>query len=444
MLRRIKMLFFTLLISFSIMVPIYSKEVREISDERAIILVNYLQYSLAQIITNPNNRIIASHEFEKLELINDSTLKDMDIIQAKTDMQKSLSALKINGDEREYIEIIAARERENAIYSIFSSAGSVFVPGQNPILSIAYASINAGLNYAGSIKRAKDAEFDNRFKNWEDLKRIIDDTRINLHDKTAKAFAYRNDTSLLVSTTHMTDFTDALAIEDLASREHTLSELKPNLEMFPPFWFALGYFNYRRIINKKPPIYVVKKENYKQHKNGKYEEAIESYNKYNEILSDEKILIYDEIASQVYLSLIDIYIAIDVKTYKKEINQCLNKIYSQIDSAPVAAKKQLRYSVGKIYEMLGESEKSKKEFVILNGYGDKNWENTEKNLIEIVNGTYKEYSYNEIPAKNNIEESKNENNKTILLGVLIIGSAVFIFSIIIIFIYFIFIKKKEF
>lgn len=123
MLRRIKMLFFTLLISFSIMVPIYSKEVREISDERAIILVNYLQYSLAQIITNPNNRIIASHEFEKLELINDSTLKDMDIIQAKTDMQKSLSALKINGDEREYIEIIAARERENAIYSIFSSAG---------------------------------------------------------------------------------------------------------------------------------------------------------------------------------------------------------------------------------------------------------------------------------------------------------------------------------
>ena len=405
------------------MVPIYSKEVREISDERAIILVNYLQYSLAQIITNPNNRIIASHEFEKLELINDSTLKDMDIIQAKTDMQKSLSALKINGDEREYIEIIAARERENAIYSIFSSAGSVFVPGQNPILSIAYASINAGLNYAGSIKRAKDAEFDNRFKNWEDLKRIIDDTRINLHDKTAKAFAYRNDTSLLVSTTHMTDFTDALAIEDLASREHTLSELKPNLEMFPPFWFALGYT---------------------QHKNGKYEEAIESYNKYNEILSDEKILIYDEIASQVYLSLIDIYIAIDVKTYKKEINQCLNKIYSQIDSAPVAAKKQLRYSVGKIYEMLGESEKSKKEFVILNGYGDKNWENTEKNLIEIVNGTYKEYSYNEIPAKNNIEESKNENNKTILLGVLIIGSAVFIFSIIIIFIYFIFIKKKEF
>lgn len=423
MLRRIKMLFFTLLISFSIMVPIYSKEVREISDERAIILVNYLQYSLAQIITNPNNRIIASHEFEKLELINDSTLKDMDIIQAKTDMQKSLSALKINGDEREYIEIIAARERENAIYSIFSSAGSVFVPGQNPILSIAYASINAGLNYAGSIKRAKDAEFDNRFKNLEDLKRIIDDTRINLHDKTAKAFAYRNDTSLLVSTTHMTDFTDALAIEDLASREHTLSELKPNLEMFPPFWFALGYT---------------------QHKNGKYEEAIESYNKYNEILSDEKILIYDEIASQVYLSLIDIYIAIDVKTYKKEINQCLNKIYSQIDSAPVAAKKQLRYSVGKIYEMLGESEKSKKEFVILNGYGDKNWENTEKNLIEIVNGTYKEYSYNEIPAKNNIEESKNENNKTILLGVLIIGSAVFIFSIIIIFIYFIFIKKKEF
>lgn len=347
----------------------------------------------------------------------------MDIIQAKIDMQKSLSALKINGDEREYIEIIAARERENAIYSIFSSAGSVFVPGQNPILSIAYASINAGLNYAGSIKRAKDAEFDNRIKNWEDLKRDIDDARINLHDKTAKAFAYRNDTSLLVSTTHMTDFTDALAIEDLASREHTLSELKPNLEMFPPFWFALGYT---------------------QHKNGKYEEAIESYNKYNEILSDEKILIYDEIASQVYLSLIDIYIAIDAKTYKKEINQCLNKIYSQIDSAPVAAKKQLRYSVGKIYEMLGESEKSKKEFVILNGYGDKNWENTEKNLIEIVNGTYKEYSYNEIPAKNNIEESKNENNKTILLGVLIIGSAVFIFSIIIIFIYFIFIKKKEF
>lgn len=34
------------------------------------------------------------------------------------------------------------------------------------------------------------------------------------------------------------------------------------------FWFALGYFNYRRIINKKSPIYVVKKENYKVKQDG--------------------------------------------------------------------------------------------------------------------------------------------------------------------------------
>lgn len=34
------------------------------------------------------------------------------------------------------------------------------------------------------------------------------------------------------------------------------------------FWFVLGYFNYRRIINKKPPIYVVKKENYKVKQGG--------------------------------------------------------------------------------------------------------------------------------------------------------------------------------
>lgn len=146
----------------------------------------------------------------------------------------------------------------------------------------------------------------------------------------------------------------------------------------------------------------------------------------------------------MYLSLIDAYLAIDAKVYRKEIDSYLSKISDQIECAPLNSKKQLRYSLGKIYEMLGESDKSKNEFKILDGFGDKNWINTEKNLIEIINGSYKEYSYNEIPAKNNIEESKNENNKTILLGVLIIGSAVFIFSIIIIFVYFIFIKKKEF
>lgn len=34
------------------------------------------------------------------------------------------------------------------------------------------------------------------------------------------------------------------------------------------FWFILGYFNFQKIINKKNPIYVVKKETYKTKQNG--------------------------------------------------------------------------------------------------------------------------------------------------------------------------------
>ena len=231
------------IITLLLILPIYAKETKDISDERAIILINYLNYSLSQIITNPDNRLIANHEFEKLDSINSSIIKDENIIKARTKLQKAVSEVKLNADEREYAEILAARARENAIFNIFSSAGSVFVPGQNPVLSIVYASMNAGLNYAGAIKRANDEEFNNKFKDWKQLKYIIDDVRIDLGELTALAFSYRDDTIQLIDQALMDDFTKVLLEEDLKTRENNLKALEPNMKMFPPFWFAYGYTN---------------------------------------------------------------------------------------------------------------------------------------------------------------------------------------------------------
>ena len=95
---------------------LFGKEIHEISDERAIILVNYLQYSLTQIREHPDNKIVADHELNYIiDNINPSTLKDSFIIDAYTNMSKSLSSLELTANERKHSEMLAARERKNAI-----------------------------------------------------------------------------------------------------------------------------------------------------------------------------------------------------------------------------------------------------------------------------------------------------------------------------------------
>lgn len=384
----------------------FAKEVQDISDKRAIILVNYLQYSLAQIKEHPDNKIVANHEFDLIiNNINTSTLKDPYIIDAYSNMLKSLTSLKLTANEKKYAEVLAARERKNAIYNIFNSAGSIFVPGQNPLLSLAYASVNAGLNYAGAIKQAEALKEDNDFRISQDLLIAVDDARIDLYDKTARSFSFRDDTNLLISESLMESFAKALSIDATETREHTLQMLDESFEMFPPYWFALGYT---------------------KHKNGKYEEALKSYEKYDAILNDEMVLNYDEISSQVYLSMIDIFIKLDREKYNTSINECINKINAQIKKAPTDSQKQLVYALACVYKMMGDEKKSNAEFSILSKYGDENWTNTTKTLEYILSGNLSEILNGSI-EETKIDETKSKVTKKDLLIAIIL---VIVFNII--------------
>lgn len=384
----------------------FAKEVQDISDKRAIILVNYLQYSLAQIKEHPDNKIVANHEFDLIiNNINTSTLKDPYIIDAYSNMLKSLTSLKLTANEKKYAEVLAARERKNAIYNIFNSAGSVFVPGQNPLLSLAYASVNAGLNYAGAIKQAEASKEDNDFRISQDLLIAVDDARIDLYDKTARSFSFRDDTNLLISESLMESFAKALSIDATETREHTLQMLDESFEMFPPYWFALGYT---------------------KHKNGKYEEALKSYEKYDAILNDEMVLNYDEISSQVYLSMIDIFIKLDREKYNTSINECINKINTQIKKAPTDSQKQLVYALACVYKMIGDEKKSNVEFSMLAKYGDENWTNTTKSLEYVLSGNLSEVLNGNI-EETKIDETKSKVTKKDLLIALIL---VIVFNII--------------
>lgn len=384
----------------------FAKEVQDISDKRAIILVNYLQYSLAQIKEHPDNKIVANHEFDLIiNNINTSTLKDPYIIDAYSNMLKSLTSLKLTANEKKYAEVLAARERKNAIYNIFNSAGSVFVPGQNPLLSLAYASVNAGLNYAGAIKQAEASKEDDDFRISQDLLIAVDDARIDLHDKTARSFSFRDDTNLLISESLMESFAKALSIDATETREHTLQMLDESFEMFPPYWFALGYT---------------------KHKNGKYEEALKSYEKYDAILNDEMVLNYDEISSQVYLSMIDIFIKLDREKYNTSINECINKINTQIKKAPTDSQKQLVYALACVYKMIGDEKKSNVEFSMLAKYGDENWTNTTKSLEYVLSGNLSEVLNGNI-EETKIDETKSKVTKKDLLIALIL---VIVFNII--------------
>ena len=102
----------------------FAQNLRSISDQRAIMLMNYLQYSLSQVKKNPN-KIVAEHEFDSIiNNINQTALKDENIIAAYKDILMTMRDIKLLDNEKKHAEEMAERERKQAIYSIFSSPGS--------------------------------------------------------------------------------------------------------------------------------------------------------------------------------------------------------------------------------------------------------------------------------------------------------------------------------
>lgn len=314
----------------------WTQNARSISDERAIMLINYLQYSLAQVSVN-HSAIVAENEFSTLiNSINPTGIKDEDIIRAYQEVQNKLTDLKILDNQKKHAQEMAEREKKNAITQIFKSPGSIFIPGSNPAIAIAYATISAGLNYAGARAQINSTKLEKEFEIKQGQIRTIDSMRSDIYNTAANVFKTRDDTNYLITDRGMKSFVEDINHDDAKTRKTRLESQKNNLKMFPPFWYALGYA---------------------QQETGNYEDALKSYEQYESMLTRESILKYDDMLCQIQFSKINIYVKQGYEYPSKAIQNCINVILQQIDKADTSdLKAQQIFALAITYRSLGDTE----------------------------------------------------------------------------------------
>ena len=341
-----------LLAALAFAAPSFAQKARPISDQRAIILMNYLQYSLSQVRQN-QSLLVASNEFDAIiNNINPTTLKDDQIIEAYNGILSTMTELKLLDNKRKHAEEMAERERKAAITSILSSPGSIFVPGQNPALSIAYAALSAGLNYAGARAQINDKKLETEFQIAQDTLKTIDNERRELYTRGAKVFRTRNDTNDLIPENTMDAFIKAVNNDDASTRKVQLESQRTNLALFPPYWYALGYVQQELEL---------------------YKEALDSYSRYEALLQHESVLRFDEMLCQIQFAKIDIYKLQKKALASKEIQAAIQTVKNEIPKATPEKQAQQKFALAIMYRSFGDNDSYERTIAEAEELGSSTW-----------------------------------------------------------------------
>ena len=330
----------------------FTQKSRSISDQRAIMLMNYLQYSLSQVKKNPN-KLVAEHEFDSIiNNINQTALKDENIIAAYKDILMTMRDIKLLDNEKKHAEEMAERERNQAIYSIFSSPGSIFSPGSNPALSIAYAALSAGLNYAGTRAQINNKKLEAEFRIEQNILMTIDRERSDLYTSGAKVFQTRDDSNNLIAENIMDSFVDAVNVDNAGNREVQLKSMQKTMKMFPAYWYALGYA---------------------QQQNKDYISALSSYENYEKLIKAEPVLKFDETLCQIQFAKIDIYAALGHLLDDKDIQNSIKIIENEMKKTTPNEQARQMFAMAVMYRTFGDISSSDNELKAIEELGLSNW-----------------------------------------------------------------------
>lgn len=393
----------------------------KITDERAILLLNYLQYSFQQVTKNPN-QIVAEHEFNQIiNRINTTTLKEQKIIDIYDEILDDFDKIKIANQKKTEAEAIAQLERQQALINSVSGVNPQFFIGDPTaiLLNIGFSALNAGLNYSRSISQTNI----DLIKTVYEINGIITEklgkASRELYSKSAEVFSDRPDSYALITPEKMQDFIKIVNSESSNEIQENLLDIKKTFRYFPLYWFALGYA---------------------QQINGNIKDALDSYEKYETLISKEPILSFDEIYTQLLLAKIDIYKVLEGNN-SANITKCIESLQKQFFDAPLEQQTQIMYVLGLAYLRINEYDNALLcvEKIFRKNTG--NWSETASVLKDIIeqekNGGFEKINVNlttiEKPIVfednfNNIVENEEKKEEKTILGFKI--SRVILFSII--------------
>lgn len=250
-----------------------------LTEKTAVELINYIQFSVAKIINGKSKGLLEDEFNHVINNINPASLQDQELINAYDTLLTTLTALKLNENQRDHLAKIIEIKKKNAVTNCLNSFGSIFVPGANPLsllASAAYTGISAVLNYRKAVNEAKIEGEEDLFEISQNDLEYIDGLRRDLFIATAKVFKNRsNSVEGLINENTMKEFAGA-ANKIYDSKENARNSLvfldaaENDLASFPPYWLVravaafksgskehifLEYINKFEKLNSNNPIF---------------------------------------------------------------------------------------------------------------------------------------------------------------------------------------------
>lgn len=225
-----------------------------LTGKTAVELINYIQFSVAKIINGKSKGLLEDEFDAVINNINPASLQAPELINAYDTLLSTLTALRLNENQREQAAKVLERKKKNAVTNCLNSFGSIFVPGVNPVsllASVAYTGVSAALNYRRAVNEVKIEGEERFFEIDQNDLEYIDTLRANLFIATAKVFANRsNSAEGLISENTMKQFADAVnsmydGEESARNALLYLDAAEHDLSLFPPYWLARAVANYK-------------------------------------------------------------------------------------------------------------------------------------------------------------------------------------------------------
>ena len=328
---------------------IAKEKITDSEKQKLIMNLNYIQYSTEQISEYMNKSVAESEYNFIINRIDADSLIDKQVIGAYTDLLETISKVCLKENEKEFINQMTEKQRKMAFANVFTSFGSVFVPGASPqqmIASLAYTGVSAAFNYVNTVSNINNSNQEALFQISQAEKEKIFEARNKLFSN-AKTMAQRyglND-DLLIQSNSMVDFIKSVnkhPAEKASALEN--KTFMTNFEYFPPYWFELGRA-FQEI--------------------GNYEKAIKYYARFEALLNN-RVIKNDSYYIQLAKNCIRIYLGnnpnpVDIEKNAKQNRAVIEKYLKIIENETPAEITELaknHYFMAQIYYLLGNYKKS--------------------------------------------------------------------------------------
>lgn len=325
-------------ISLFVSVNLFGQSSAKISEEEKIttaMLMNHLFYSL-ETIKYYNSRLVIDQEYNIIfRKIDENRLRDKDVLRRYKDMLDRLTELKLNDNEKIFLEQHAEKEKKEAIYKTLEGTALSSIYGIQQIgsgikrnqkgvtqiiqgaTSLLYSGVSAFFNYRNATNAVENQLNKELFRLSQDDFGTIEYYSNELWETCAKLINRYDIKQYKIDIDQLEWLVKKLDTSDYLEKIRLLESKKDIFALFTPFWYELGTA-YQEVGNYGKAV-----ECYKEFENQKKKYSVIDNDSYYTELAKNMIYLIHEGKSNADINK---YIEI-IKQDKTASTESENKLY---------------------------------------------------------------------------------------------------------------------